>query len=116
MKANLTAKESMYYVASVVVNILLWVLLVPAVLLAFSAGSETEAFGTGLYSQTAENLILTAVYLNFCAPVVIFLSALISLIFRLKKKYALSLWLQMPPILMLLCISILLGAAGYFNP
>ena len=93
---------------SLIINIILWVLLLPSLLFAFGSMFAADAFGTGLLTKSQESLITTAIVLCLLTPITILITAVTSLVLRLKKRFAVSLWIQFIP------FTLIFAAIAYF--
>ena len=72
-------------------NILLWVLLAPSFLYAFGSIFAADA---GFTTELHEIILLTAMAIAFCSPVIILAGAIASLVTRRKQKYKISLIIE----------------------
>lgn len=113
-KTDISKKRKVYYVISLTLNIILWIIFLPSIPFSLFSVMASDPFGTGMYTKAAESLIMKAIILCFYSPYIIFLSAISSLVSRLCKKYTLSLWLQFPAYAMFFAIILLFSLADYF--
>ena len=88
---------------SLIGNILLWVLLLPSVLYAFTSVFAADA---GFTTKLHEAILLTAIFLAFCSPFIVLAGAITSLVARRKQKYKLAFTFE--------CISLGLVALSVF--
>lgn len=102
-----SVKEKYLKTATLIGNIILWVSLLPSILVAFASMFGTDAFGTGLYTKFQENLIMIEIMICLYSPMIIFMTAILSLILRKGKLLVLSLWVELVPFILFLIVIIL---------
>ena len=100
---NNETKNTNLKIITLIGNILLWVLLFPSMLYEFGSIFAADA---GFTTKLHEAILLTAMAIAFCSPIVVLAGAIASLIARRKQKYKLSLIIE--------CISLGLVASSVF--
>jgi len=87
MESN-EVKNTNLKVITFIGNILLWLLLLPSMLYAFSSMFAADA---GFSTKLHETVLLTAISIAFYSPIIVLAGAIASLVMRRKQKYKLSL-------------------------
>ena len=94
-------------------NVISWLVLLFSLAFAFGSMFAGDAFGTGLYNEFQEKVIMLAIYMALLSPVISLAGAIASLVMVIIKKFTIALWLCAAPIIFILISILLFTIAGH---